>query len=336
LYGVHYTRLDLALALLMTAALALLVCRLHWWLAMAMLAVAIHFKLMPAVLAPLWIVASLPALSESWPQVVRRVALRTAVLAGFGLAILIPYYLMYGPAVLEFLAYHSQRGIEIESTWATLLLPWRVDWIVYHSHGSFNVHAPPEPLVAVLAMPLAAMLLLAATALFAAVARRRYMQAEAAPLVEQPGLSSRSITIAQRWPHLVVAAALLSLLISIVFNKVFSPQYLLWVLPLVPLVDFRPGRRWLFFAATFAVCFLTMRIFPDCMIGEIVRLGPRNGDLPTIDGPTVYGAMLLVGRNGLCLALTAVVGWSMVQMLCGRTDCQSFLQDRALRPAHFD
>jgi hypothetical protein len=302
LYGVLYARLDLGVAFLVMASLALLVSRLHWSFALAVLAVAIHFKLMPGVLAPLWIVASLPtaALHGSWRGIVRGVALRTAVLTVFGLAILAPYYIQDGPAVLEFLGYHKERGIEIESTYASLLLPARYlgqAWEVYHSHGSVNVRSDLSPLFGGLATVVLGGLVVAATGLFIAVVRRR-------AIVTSKGDHR---TVAQTWPRLVAAFALLLLLVSIVANKVFSPQYLLWVLPLVPLVDFRPVARRLFFAATFATCYLTMRIFPDCFVGEIVWVIGREGDLAIFDGPSLYGAYLLVARNALCVALTATV-----------------------------
>jgi hypothetical protein len=314
LYGVLYSRLDLGVALLVTAALALLVLRVHWSLSFAILAIAIHFKLMPVVLAPLWIVASLPAgaLHGSWREMIHGVVLRTGVLAVFGLAILMPYAVMDGPAVLEFLGYHRERGIEIESTWASLLLPFKYfgqSWEVYHSHGSVNVRSPLSPLMASLAMPVLAGLLAVATGMFVGVVKKK----GTGHVVRS--IHTDNLTIAQRWPRLVAAFAMLLLLISIVANKVFSPQYLLWLLPLVPLVDFGARGRRLFFAGMFAVCFLTMRIFPDCFVGEIVWVASSTGGLQVFDGPTRYGAFLLLMRNALCVVLTAVLaGWCKSQV----------------------
>jgi len=305
LYAVLYARLDLGVAVLVTAGLAVLVCTGQWWLGLALLAVAIHFKLMPVALAPVWIVA---ALRETANRVLRETGSRIAVLAGFGVAILVPYFVWEGPAVLEFLQYHKDRGIEIESTWATLQLA--LPWTVYHSHGSVNVHSAWEPVVTGLAAPVLAMLVAVATGFFIRAVWRRC--GEAGP---------SDLTIGQRWPRLVAKFTLLLLLISIVANKVFSPQYLLWVLPLVPLVDFRPVGRRLFFAATFLMCFLTMRIFPDCFVGEIVWVIGHDGDMPIFDGPTPFGAMLLVLRNLLCVGLAVGVAWSgdhTLQVVAGR------------------
>ena len=308
LYGVLYTRLDLGVAVLVIAALALLVCRVHWSMSLAVLAVAIHFKLMPAVLAPLWIVASLPvtALRGSVGAVLRQMALRVGVLVAFGLAILAPYYVRHGAAVLEFLGYHKNRGIEIESTWASLLIisrAWGVDVGVYHSHGSVNVQSPWADFLAGLATPVMALLIAAGTVLFATAVRRRQGEGEGEG---EPGPAG--MTIAQRWPRLVAMFALLLLLISIAANKVFSPQYLLWVLPLAPLVDFHPRARRLFFGAILAMCYLTMRIFPDCFVGEIVYVISHDGPDAIFGGPTAFGTFLLLVRNGLCVAITMAIG----------------------------
>jgi hypothetical protein len=58
---------------------------------------------------------------------------------------------------------------------------------------------------------------------------------------------------------------------------------------------------------------MTMRIFPDCFVGEIVYTIGRDGDLPLFDGPTPYGAFLLLTRNGLILALTGALGWALIR-----------------------
>jgi hypothetical protein len=102
----------------------------------------------------------------------------------------------------------------------------------------------------------------------------------------------------------LAVSSLLLLLFCIAANKVFSPQYLLWVLPLAALVDFPPAVRRNFFAALFAVCLLTMRIFPDCFVGDIVYVVGRDGAAVVFGGPTAYGALLLILRNSLFVALT--------------------------------
>ncbi|HYV35179.1 MAG TPA: hypothetical protein VE988_05710, partial [Gemmataceae bacterium] len=90
---------------------------------------------------------------------------------------------------------------------------------------------------------------------------------------------------------------------------------LLWVLPLLPLVELRPVQRRILFGAVMAVCFLTMRIFPDCFVGEIVRVVGRDGEMAVFEGPTGYGSFLLLTRNAMCAAITAVLAWDLVNNL---------------------
>jgi hypothetical protein len=309
LYGVLYMRLDLGVAVLVTAAFALLVSRRHWAFSLAVLALAIHFKLMPAVLAPLWLIGTLPLslLRAPWRMLAGALAWRTLVLAGIGLAVLVPFCAREGIAVFGFLEYHKERGVEIESTYALVPLVLRhagQDFAVYHSHGSFNVHSPLTPLLSASATVTLALTLAAALAGFVVVLRR----------CQPHATDSAATTVAQAHPRLIAGSALVMLMLSIAANKVFSPQYLLWVLPLAALVDFRPlGRRW-FFLALFAVCWLTMRIFPDCFVDEIVHVVNHNAG-PSFAGPTVYGTWLLLARNGLFLLITAALA---IRWLPGR------------------
>ena len=222
---------------------------------------------------------------------------------GFGLALLAGFYALQGPGIFNFLNYHKDRGIEIESTWSALvflLRPVAGSWDVYHSHGSVNVRSALTPFLTAAATLTLAGLLLAATALFIVVLRRQHR-------LRPVGEAETTATLAQAHPRLVAGFALLLLSVCIAANKVFSPQYLLWILPLIPLVDFQPFQRRLFFAGALAVCYLTMRIFPDCFIGEIVWGVGMDVDVPLFDGPTLYGAFLVIARNALFVVLTAAL-----------------------------
>ena len=308
LYGVIYARLDLGVALAVIGALALLVSRRPWWLSFFVLALGVHFKLMPIVVAPLWLIAALPAssLRGSWLAILRGLLIRAGVLAGFGLGILAAFWLWQGSSILGFLGYHKDRGLEIESVWSSFLLllePVAGHWSVYHSHGSVNVRSALTPLLTTVASLTMVLSLLAATALFVVAARRQRPAA--------------GVTIAQAHPRLVADCTLLLMLLSIVTNKVFSPQYLLWVLPLIPLVDLRRSARQLYFLGALATAYLTMRIFPDCFVGDIVYCIGRDGDMPIFDGPSPHGVFLLLTRNALCVALAGSLAWILVRRAVG-------------------
>jgi hypothetical protein len=221
------------------------------------------------------------------------------VLASLTLVIFALFYLREGPALFGFLTFHRQRGIEIESTYSTLLLmlrPFGCDFEVYHAHGSVNLRSALTPLLTAGAPLMMALALLAALAVVVITLRRQGRHFDAAT------------TVARAYPRLLAAGTLLLLLASIAFNKVFSVQYLMWVLPLVALIDFPPVQRRLFFAGWLVVSVLTMRIFPDCFIGAIVQVIQYDADSVLLDGPTGHGALLLFTRNSLFLVLTVWVG----------------------------
>jgi uncharacterized membrane protein len=91
--------------------------------------------------------------------------------------------------------------------------------------------------------------------------------------------------------NLVVNYSFVAIAIFILMGKVFSPQYLIWLLPLVPLVSGQLRHViWPFFVAT---CGATYYIFP-LNYYELMRLEP-----------TV--AKILLGRNALLLFVTILL-----------------------------
>jgi hypothetical protein len=305
LYNLLYTRLDLVVGFLVTAALALLVSRRHWAWAMFALALGINFKLIPALLGPVWVVAALPAASlhGPWRTLTRQVAVRAGVLAAFTAAIFAACYAAQGPGSFEFVGYHRDRGIQVESTWSTLALAfWRPGdpWEIYWSHGGFNVRSPLTPALTQVALVTSVALLLAGWGAFVVVARRR-------------GPAAAGDTVAQAQPRLVAGFALLLLSFALIGNKVFSPQFVLWILPLVPLINFRPWPRRVFWAGTLALTYLTMRIFPYDYWTEVLGWVEDASGHRHPAGPTPFGVLLLFSRNLLCVALAAALGWALLR-----------------------
>jgi hypothetical protein len=107
----------------------------------------------------------------------------------------------------------------------------------------------------------------------------------------------------------VVAAALLVWLGFITTNKVGSPQYLLWVAPLVPLLPLRTWaeRGWAGLLLVAILC--TSAVFPcayPAVVGPIVRTDPR-----TWAGPTAGGLFLLAAKS---VTLVVTTGWLAVSV----------------------
>jgi hypothetical protein len=111
------------------------------------------------------------------------------------------------------------------------------------------------------------------------------------------------LLLAQRYPGAFVGYTLLFLMLFLTTNKVFSPQYLLWLLPLAALMPLR-DRRQRFFWGFLAVCLLTTLLVP--FLFAIDLLNPTPGlavAFWTFNPPTVRIAVVLAFRNALLLGL---------------------------------
>ena len=237
-------RIDHAVALLCAAAwLAVFRAErtdsvLAWAAAGALIAAGVLTKIVPGVVLPavlLWLVVL--AARPRWRDA-------AALLAGFAVALLALHgaaWAWWGDGYLRSYTYHVERGAQIESTWAGVILAaggLGAPVAVEHSYGSFNLATSHNTWV----RPLAPWAFLTLAAL---VAWRSRAARAAAPL-------------ARALPMLTVVL----LLAFVLTNKVFSPQYFLWLGPLVAALA---GTRrlpapvaWLFLAAAV----LTQVIFP--------------------------------------------------------------------------
>jgi hypothetical protein len=315
-----YDRLDLLQAALVVAAFALLIaCRLpgHWVWSFAVLALAVHLKVAPVVLAPVWIVGSLPADAArpaASAKLLAALALRIAlflVFIGAGVAF---FATTAGLRCLEFLSYHRSRGMEIESLPASLLLllrPFGHDVDVYFSHCSLNVRSSLSPALAAGSVWALAGLCLAATAGLWMHCRR--LTQRVGPVVANspdqaaaPGEGSGQ-TLAQLCPGAFATYTLVFLMVFIATNKVFSPQYLLWLAPIVPLIPFHGKGRCVFQGTFVLVCFLSSALL--VLLGaEVVEVGTEPYSW-TVHGLTTRFICLVLVRNLLFVGLLgAVVG----------------------------
>jgi hypothetical protein len=285
-----FNRLDLALGALMLLAVVLVLSRVHYLASFLVLALSIDFKVVPIILAPVCVLASLPSDAIAGVRSLRgagKLGLlclgRCVLLAGLVVAFLVPFYLLAGPRCLEFLAYHKDRGIEFESTYASLLavlksLGYRTN--IHPMYGSCDVDSAISPFLTRLA-PLLTLGLLVAVALLLVRALIRV------------GPSRRAGTLGQARPDLFISGTFLVLAVFIFANKVFSPQYVLWLLPLAPLVPLPALRRRVFLGLFLALCALTYLICPRYMADVLAH--------------TPFGAALLVSRTLVLLALVVIL-----------------------------
>lgn len=300
LWHLLYDRLDLIQTLLVMLGLACLLGRPHYLWSFLLLDLAINFKLVPLVLAPVWVAGSLPVERwvAPWPRVLASLALRTLLLVGLAVAVFLPFAFTAGNESLGFLSYHRGRPLEINSLAASLLLVPRLFGEavpVEYSYGSINVSSPLAPTVAALVPWLAAALLLAASALLLVHCRK----------LAKGGLAGRRL--AQSYPHDVICLTLLFLMLFIATNKVFSTQYLLWLAPLVALVPIEGRGRRPFFLAFVLTCALSTLLVPFLFVMDLVDPEAAVTVPRTFRDPTARLVAFLLTRNVLFAALAAVV-----------------------------
>ena len=241
--SVILTRFDLwPTALMMLALAAVLAARER--VGLAVLGLATAAKLFPGVLAPL-------ALAHVWRRRGGREALLcTAAFTAVVAACFLPFLILAPGGVWESLRRQAERPLQIESLGSSFLLVahqlWGYAITLNLSHGSQNQGGSlPDALAAAQSVVQA----LGVVALWVAFAR---------------GPAERERLI--RFSAATVAA-------FVAFGKVLSPQFLIWLLPLVPLVR---GRRGVVASAMLAVALvLTQLWFPYHYWDLALRLNER-------------------------------------------------------------
>lgn len=314
-------RLDLLQGMGVLLAFALLISRRHYLWSFAVLALTVNFKLVPLVLTPIWVIGSLP-LAPSAPlwrgnQFVRLVV-RGTLMGWLVIAPLLPFLLTTGTDCLGFLRYHRSRGLELGSLGSSLLLALRPlghAMEIEYSYGSINVHSSLAALIARLSPWVGAVFLLAATVLLLVRANRVVADARA----------GENLTLAQRYPTETAAFSLLFLMVFVATSKVFSPQYLLWLLPLAALAPITGGARRIFFGGFLVVCVLSTILVPFLFVFDLLEPGVPAGQPPVFRRPTTRLIVVLLLRNLLFLALTTAIAVHLIRrsLIAPKPECPS-------------
>jgi hypothetical protein len=199
-------RFDTAVAFLIAVALWLLVSRQHV-AAAAVLGVGFALKLTPVLLLPIVVI-----LARRW----------WAAVGAFCVAAAAPFVAHLGaPHLARIVLYHAERPLQFESVLATPLLLSHLLGLTHaqigNAYGSQMVVTPGAELMTSLSAPLG---ITALCVTYAIVLSRR--------------ASLRSENVA-----LPVLAVLLTF---VVFGKVLSPQFLIWLLPAAALLA--PRHPW--------------------------------------------------------------------------------------------
>jgi hypothetical protein len=235
------------------------------------LGAAAALKGVPALVALYFAVAM--ARDRRWRELAVAAAIALALLA----ATLVPAARLAGGALSELLRYHADRPLQIESTWAALLaLVARGSVAVARTFGSTNLVGGPTRFVAPLA---------AAGPVAAAVALAAWLWRALGRFPDGEEGDARRV-------RATLAAACAALAAFMALGKVFSPQYLGWLLPLGALLSLLDGRRRarLLFLGVMAA---TQLVYP-------IGYGALEALLP-------WACALVLVRNGLALAWAATL-----------------------------
>jgi hypothetical protein len=294
-----YDRQDLPVGLI--ALLAVAAFAWNWSvIAYALLAVGTAYKLVPVLLFPLFVFAF--AAARSAPGTTRSFLIATvkqALIAGVILALypVLSWFLCGGGRSFLFLTYHSDRGLQLESAWAWLAFAFDPNTEVGFAYLS---HTLRGGLADKLAKVSSIATVLAALVTVVVVGRGFWRAATAARPPARNELAK----------HLV-AGSLLAWVGFILFTKVGSPQYPLWIAPLVPLLPLRGRDRWCA-GVILASMVVTTIIFP-CAYFHV--RGGWTDDPLTWTGPTWYGMFLLIAKSAtlaVSFAWLAVIVWKNV------------------------
>jgi hypothetical protein len=192
-------------------------------LAGAALGVGTMLKLFPIVVLP--ILAARAVALRDWAGLARLV-LGTTVVVGLVMGV---SFVAAGPDSFGWLTYEIDRGLQLESTGSGILLLLHVfagqPFEILRDFGTLQVGAPGGDAI-VAATPYLELALVAGVGILSLVGFRR------------------DIARVGRVPTTSLAIATVAVIVAlIVSSKVFSAQYIVWFLPLIP---FLPGRlRWL-------------------------------------------------------------------------------------------
>ena len=226
-------RYDLLPATLTVAGLAAVLARRER-LGFAAIGLGVAAKAFPAVVLP-------PAFVYVWRTRGRREALLCLAVA----VVVVPFLALAPHGVWESIVRQTTRPLQIESLGSALLLAahhtWGLALTMVSSHGSQNlVGSAPDAAGTVSTVLLVVSLL----GIWVAAARG-------------PSTPERLV----RWTAASVVA-------FVAFDKVLSPQFLIWLLPLVPLVA---GRRGLVASGLLALALLLTQVWFPIRYFDLVR-----------------------------------------------------------------
>lgn len=238
-------RYDLAPAVIALAAVAAFLAgknKTAW----GVLALGVMAKIFPIVLAPLFALWLL--IKKQYARLLKGIA----AFAGVVLLTIIPWLITDAGSLSTFFTYHMDRGLHAESTYGSFVIlgqhfGWTsVEWDF--SFGSFNITSGLADNLADASFYIMALVLIIVYGLFTYQLHKQ----------EITKLEKDDTQVAQE--TLFVRYAVILVLAFLLFNKVFSAQYMAWFCPFIPLLNIR--FKYLIVAMLMIAGVFTIYVYP--------------------------------------------------------------------------
>ena len=193
--------------------------------AWGVLALGVMAKVFPIVVAPVFAVWLL--IKKQYSRLFKGIA----VFVGVILLTVLPWLIMDASSLGSFLTYHAERGLHAESTYGSfIILAQHFGWTSVQwdfSFGSFNITSGLSDNMAHASFFIMGGVLLLAYSLFMYQLRKKEKNTQGA------------FNLQAEQETLLIRYVVISVLAFLLFNKVFSAQYMAWFCPLIPLLNIR-------------------------------------------------------------------------------------------------
>jgi hypothetical protein len=245
------------------------------WVILALAATA---KIYPVFIAPVFLLYYLRN------RQYRRIGTGVITFAITGLAVALPFLITAPEGLWNMVSYHAERGVQLESTYSAIaLIGEKMGWASIYtdfSAGSWNIAGPLADNLAAMSTILMPFFLLVG---YWFIYRRL-----------RPG-ESRIFELG--------AFSLLIAAVVLITGKVLSPQYLIWLLPLLPLAA---GLRYATWAVFIAIGGMSYYVFPWNYI-DLVYL-------------ETWPVAVLIARDILLVLMTVMLGVAIYRSRRGRQE----------------
>ena len=276
-------RFDIVPAALSIAAVYCFVTK-RYTLAFVLLSMGTMIKLYPAVLFPIFLIPFI--MNRNWNEVLKG----TVVFAIASLAVIIPVMILQPDLLSSTITYHAGRPLQIESLASSFIYPFgmlgltsvTILGVLASGFGSDDlVGGWADPAASVM-LPLMVILIVSVYILYAYALKK----------IKDTGDGSDRL-------YLFANAILLAVMLFIMIGKVFSSQYLLWIIPpLIFVLMLSQDQKW---KRTVFILFAVILLITQLQFAYNVGYlggGENINDL---------GMMLILVRNILMVVLLYLI-----------------------------